>query len=322
MAQFDLPLDQLRSYRYPEQEPADLDAFWSQTLAEARKHPLDVRLEPVRTPLRTVTVRDVEFAGFAGDRVRAWLVTPAAADGPLPVVVEYIGYGGGRGLPHENLLWASAGFAHLVVDTRGQGGVWSVGATPDPHGSASSTPGFMTRGVGSPHEHYYRRVFTDAVRAVDAARTLTGVDPSRVLLTGGSQGGGIALAVSALVPDVAGLAAQVPFLCTIRRSVAITDRNPYAEVKRYLAVHRQEEEQVFATLDYFDGAFLATRSRCPGWFSAGLMDQVCPPSSIFAAHNAYAGGPKRIQVWPYNEHEGGGADDDIAVVEWFRELVG
>jgi cephalosporin-C deacetylase len=34
------------------------------------------------------------------------------------------------------------------------------------------------------------------------------------------------------------------------------------------------------------------------------MDTVCPPSSVFAAHNAY-GGSKRIQVWPYNGHENG-----------------
>ncbi|GAB3806705.1 acetylxylan esterase [Micromonospora zhanjiangensis] len=323
MAQFDLPLDQLESYRYPDAEPADLDAFWSRTLAEARKHPLDVRLEPVVTPLRTVAVRDVEFAGFAGDRIRAWLVTPADADPdrPLPVVVEFIGYGGGRGLAHQHLLWASAGFAHLVVDTRGQGAGWSVGATPDPHGSTSSTPGFMTRGVDSPDDHYYRRVYTDAVRAVEAARTVAGLDPDRIVVTGGSQGGGISLAVSALVPDLAGVAARVPFLCAFRRSVALIDRDPYAEVRRYLAVHRNKRDVVFGTLDYFDNAHLASRSRCPAWISTALMDDVCPPSTVYAAYNAYAG-PKRIQVWPFNGHEGGGADDDLLVLDFFRELLG
>ena len=32
---FDLPLEQLQNYRPPRNEPADFDAFWAQTLAEA-----------------------------------------------------------------------------------------------------------------------------------------------------------------------------------------------------------------------------------------------------------------------------------------------
>ncbi|WP_208751489.1 acetylxylan esterase [Arthrobacter sp. PM3] len=38
--------------------------------------------------------------------------SPRGATGPLPTLVEYAGYGGGRGYPEETLLWASAGFAH------------------------------------------------------------------------------------------------------------------------------------------------------------------------------------------------------------------
>ncbi len=44
-------------------------------------------------------VHDVTFAGFGGHPVRAWLTLPAQRSGPLPGVVEFIGYGGGRGLP-------------------------------------------------------------------------------------------------------------------------------------------------------------------------------------------------------------------------------
>ena len=34
------------------------------------------------------------------------------------------------------------------------------------------------------------------------------------------------------------------------------------------------------------------------------MDDIRPPSTVFAAYNHYAGG-KEIRVWPYNRHEGG-----------------
>lgn len=171
MTQFDLPLDQLHSYRSASVEPEDFDAFWAETLGEARAHELDARFEPVPTGLSAVEVFDVTFAGFDGQPVKGWFVLPAGTTEPLPVVVEFIGYGGGRGLPHTHLLWASAGFAHFVMDTRGQGSGWATGDTPDPVGSAPAFPGFMTRGVEDPYTYYYRRVFTDAVRAVEAARS-------------------------------------------------------------------------------------------------------------------------------------------------------
>jgi cephalosporin-C deacetylase len=34
------------------------------------------------------------------------------------------------------------------------------------------------------------------------------------------------------------------------------------------------------------------------------MDEVCPPSTVFAAFNHYAG-PKEIEVYPFNGHENG-----------------
>ena len=37
----------------------------------------------------------------------------------------------------------------------------------------------MTRGIDDPANYYYRRVFTDAVRAVDAVRTLDAASTPR-----------------------------------------------------------------------------------------------------------------------------------------------
>ena len=50
----------------------------------------------------------------------------------------------------------------------------------------------MTRGILEPETYYYRRLITDAVRAVEAVRAHPAVDASRVVVTGGSQGGGSA----------------------------------------------------------------------------------------------------------------------------------
>ncbi|SDM62589.1 acetylxylan esterase [Allokutzneria albata] len=316
----DLPEDELRAYRSAQTEPADFDAFWDRTLAESRRYEPAVDVVPVETGLRTVDVFDVTFPGFDGQPVKAWLRLPAHRDGSLPAVVEFLGYGGGRGHPLESLLWSSAGFAHLVMDTRGQGSTWATGDTPDPVGSGPAFPGVMTRGIESPETYYYRRVFVDAVRAIEATRSLTEVDSTRVALYGNSQGAGIALAAAALDGAVSALVARVPFLCDFPRAPVITDRGPYREIAQYLKIHRHAVERVHATLRYFDGVNFARRAKAPAWFSTALMDAICPPSTVFGAFNAYAG-PKTITVWSYNEHEGGGIEDEAIALAAVREVL-
>jgi cephalosporin-C deacetylase len=83
------------------------------------------------------------------------------------------------------------------------------------------------------------------------------------------------------------------------------DTYPYQEIAQYLNSHRDQVEQVFNTLSYFDGVNLAIRAKASALFSTGLMDMVCPPSTVFAAYN-YWNGPKEIRTYTYNGHEGGG----------------
>ncbi|RLK47847.1 acetylxylan esterase [Microbacterium telephonicum] len=306
MPRFDLSPAELAAYLPEVREPADFDAFWQSTLAQSRAAGGGVTVTPVPHPFTTVDVSDVTFPGFAGDPVKAWLITPRGVDGPLPVVVEYIGYGGGRGVIGEKLGWASAGYAHFVMDTRGQGSAWGTGGdTPDPHGSGAAFPGYMTRGIDDPAAYYYRRVFTDAARAVDAVRTLPGIDPARVSVVGASQGGGIAIAAAGLSDGLVASLPEVPFLCHFERAIGLTDRDPYNEVVRYLSVHRGAEDRVFETLSYFDGANFAKRATSATLFSVALMDFTCPPSTVYAAFNHYRTDDKQIEVYPYNDHEGG-----------------
>ena len=323
MPRFDLSLPDLQSYLPEIREPDDFDEFWSGTIAEARSVGGEVAITAVETGLTQVDVFDVTFPGYGGEPIKAWLTAPHGAAGPLPTVVEYIGYGGGRGLPHERLTWAAAGYAHLVMDTRGQGSAWgSGGETADPHGSGPATPGFMTRGIDAPANYYYRRVFTDAVRAVDAVRTLVHlVDPARVAVAGASQGGGIAIAAGGLSDDLVAVLPDVPFLCHFERAVGFTERDPYHEVARYLTVNRGATERVMSTLSYFDGANFAKRITAPALFSVALHDQTCPPSTVYAAYNRIPVEDKAIEVYDFNDHEGGGPFQQAAKLRWMRSYI-
>jgi cephalosporin-C deacetylase len=320
MTQFDLPLDELRAYRPDRHEPVDFDDFWSRTLAESRSAGFPARFEPFDAGLTTVEVSDVTFAGLGGDAIKAWLLLPVSRQGRVPCVVQYLGYGQGRGHPVDWLTWASMGYAHFVMDTRGQGSQGSYGATPDRYPAGGPQhPGFFTRGIENPDDFYYRRLIADCVRAVDAVLDHPAIDRMRICVAGGSQGGGLAIAAAGLSRDVSVLHADVPFLTDFRRGVRITDISVYAELIGYLRIHRLAEEVAFATLDYVDGVNFAVRASATALFSVGLMDEICPPSTVFAAFNHYAG-PKDISVWPYNGHEGGGTHQVLERAARLRTL--
>ncbi|MFW6597698.1 acetylxylan esterase [Propionibacteriaceae bacterium Y2011] len=328
MAHFDLPLDKLHSYRPDLSVPDDLQSFWERTLAEARGHDLALRVEQIDNRLTLVDTYDLTFAGFDGSPVRGWLHVPAGTTEALPTVATYKGYSGGRGFPHADNVYVLAGYAQLVLDTRGQsygGGGWEV--TPDtPRGAAPNhVPGQMTRGILDPENYYYRRVYTDALRLLDVAAALPQCDTGRLAVAGGSQGGGITIAVAGLAAltgiELVGSAPDVPFLCDFPRATTLVNTLPYEEIARYLKAFRDHVEPAFWTLSYFDGAILGRWATAPTSFSVGLMDTTCPPSTCFAAYNWYGDGhvtDRDMQVYSFNGHEGGGDYRKQQLLDWLK----
>lgn len=334
MPLFDLPLEQLRTYTSAVTAPAGFDAFWDRTVNEARGFPLDAVFEPVDNHLTVIDTFDVTFSGYGGAPVKGWLHLPAnrEAGTRLPAVVQYAGYSGGRGLANQDTKWAQAGYAHFIMDTRGQGYGGSVGETADPHPSAGEVAhaGLMTRGAGSREDYYYRRVYVDAFRAVEAAQAHPAVDASRIVVAGVSQGGGITVAVAGLaagrLDGVIAALPDVPFLQDFPRAIDIAPRGPYSEIAAFLGRHRERYEPMLAVLNYFDGVNLARAAAVPALYSVAQMDDVCPPSTVFASFNAYGanaggGASKDIEVYRFNNHEGGQEHHWIRQLQFLRKLL-
>jgi cephalosporin-C deacetylase len=293
MPWFDLSAEELAEYRIATAEPPELDAWWAERLAAARAAARAAELTRYEPELYApLEVHDVAFSGADGDRIRAWYIRPR---GSAPTVVRFIGYGGGRDLPSSHLALPALGYALFVMDTRGQGGRWSAGATEP----ANST--VMTQGITRPADYYYTKLFTDAVRAVETAAELAG--GAAVAVSGASQGGALALAAAALAPDLVRLChADVPFLCDIQRAITLAPSAPYTEVPEFLAQNTALIPAALDTLRYVDCALLARRITARSLLSTALMDTICPPSTVFAAYHEIEAG-KDIVVHPYAGHD-------------------
>jgi len=317
----DLALPQLRQYCPDVQEPADFDEFWAGQLATARAHGGEPTFAAADSRVRHAEVLDVTFPGYGGEPVRAWLLDPHERAPGATLVVEFIGYGGGRGDPFDWLTFSCAGYPHLIMDTRGQGGGWRGADTPDlSDNGAPSTPGFMTRGIADPRTYFYTRLFIDAARATDAARRHPAIAGLPLVTTGRSQGGGLAIAAAHLGDDITAALPDVPFLAHPRRAVDVTDTRPYGELAEYCRVHSDQSDQVFTTLSYIDVVNHAKRASAPALFSVGLADAITPPSTIFAAFHHYAG-RKDIAVYPFSGHEGGETRHFLAQLDFLAGLA-
>ena len=299
----DLPLNELYRYQPELTAQVDFDLFWNALKDEAQNIPLQLKTVPKSYPLAGMNVYQFSFAGFRNSILHGLLVEPVDRRHDAPVAVQFHGYNWNSAQVHYAFAHVLAGRSCLLLETRGQDL-----ASPDhnlyPNGAAA---GWLTKGILDKNQHYYTYVAMDGYRAIDALKAFYRSPTLPVIAEGISQGGGLALITAGLHPNVAAVAADVPFLSHFRRSVAISTQGPYAEIAHFFKIQdplHQLEAQLYQTLSYIDAMNHAARIKAPALMSVGLEDDICPPSSVFAAYNHIATSHKKLNVYPDWGHGG------------------
>jgi cephalosporin-C deacetylase len=295
----DLPLEQLKVYKPPLTRRSDFKNFWDSNKKLSEEQPLNPVLKRLEYPVKKLEAHLLSFEGFLDKTpISSWFIKPVGK-GPFPALLILHGYGGHRGTISDHLGWILQDVAVMAIDIRGQSG-----DTPDfakyPPGSIT---GHMTKGILDKGTYYYRYVYMDCIRALKTLSILDYVDNDRIGVTGASQGGGLTLVVSALGENVSLSLPEIPFLCHFERAVEVAAFDPYLEIPRYLKMHPEDTGKVFETLSYFDAMNFAQDIKCPILMSVGLMDTVCPPSTIFATFNHLASEIKELAIYPGMGHE-------------------
>ncbi|CAM2918205.1 alpha/beta fold hydrolase [Paenibacillus sediminis] len=281
-------------------EAAELDRFWDNVLMNFDHKPLNGSMNPYKSPLNGVDVYHVTYEGFDETPVHGWYLVPSFLNlDQYPCIVIYQGYTADRGLPERYASWLLLGYAVFAVDTRGQGGD-TGNRLYSAHGT---TKGWITQNITQKEQSYYMAAAIDAVKAVDWVSSRAEINPYKIAVMGGSQGGGLALLASALNTKVSLVIADIPNMCHLDFGV-MHSVGSLAEVAEYVKRRPDQFDLVMHNLAFFDVMNLAYRIHCPVRMSVGLKDTVCWPESIFAAYNQIQA-EKHLDVHPFSGHEVG-----------------
>jgi len=316
-----MPLAQLQTYAGRNPRPADFDVYWDQGLKDVRALGTVFSLIPVETGARFADCFDLTFTGVGGARVHAKLVRPKGLTGPAPAIVRTHGYTWRAGDWTDQLLWAAQGYIVVALDCRGQAGD-SIDTSVTLH---SDFHGHIVKGLREgPASLMYREHYLDCAQICAITLAMPEVDAARVATEGGSQGGGLALVGAALEPRIAYCWCRYPFLCDYLRVWEMDlAKGAYQGIKDWFRVYdplHQREDYVWETLGYIDIQHLAPRIRAEVLMVTGLMDDICPPSTQFAAYNKITS-PKSMLIYPDYGHEGMHGHDDL-MFNWFAEKLG
>ncbi|MEA2063207.1 MAG: acetylxylan esterase [Gemmatimonadota bacterium] len=303
--------------------PENFDRFWREAKAELLRIPIDARHEKVAVVDSGDARRfKVSLANVGGTRVYGWLHLPEGG-GPFPTVLSIPGSGIGR--TGRFAGFTKAGMAVLAIEVHGLepknheiiGAAQWIRPVDDEIKYFVSLQngilaGYHSFGRENPYRYFHRRVLQGAMRALDYLHTRADVDTSRIIVFGGSQGGGLSLLTAALDKRIKAVVATVPAFCDRTASFSARASRPDSRGTR-------DMQQVMRTMSYYDAALAAELIRVPALIGVGFIDPVCRPTRVYSAFNNLKG-PKTMENF-YTMGHGAPPDWRKKTISWLLEQM-
>ncbi|MBD0293995.1 MAG: acetylxylan esterase [Flavisolibacter sp.] len=281
--------------------PQDFKQFWDKAKTDLAAVPLDARMTllPERCTEK-VNVYHVNLQNIGNSRLYGILCVPKK-EGKYPALLKVPGagvrpYGGDIGNAERGMITFEIGI-HGVPVTMDPGVYVNLG-----QGALS---GYWAYNMDNRDRFYYKRVYLGCVRANDFLVSLPQFDGTHLGVMGGSQGGALSIITAALDTRVKYLAAFYPALSDVTGYLHGRAGGWPHYFDRYNASANDKKDKI-ETVSYYDVVNFAKTLTIPGMYSWGFNDEVCPPTSMYAAYNVITA-PKELFVaqetghWTYPE---------------------
>lgn len=294
--------------------PADFGQFWASAITESAKIQMDARVTYLpEQSTATIDVYLVNLQNFkAGQRLYGYLCKPKAA-GKYPVLFEPPGAGVKPIAPNVNL--ASQGFITLSTEIHGISPLLDKNTYTE---ISNAFGDYTTIRLDDKDNYYYKRVYLGCLRALDYLTSLPEFDGKNVLVTGGSQGGALAIVTAALDKRVTAVSSFYPALADITGYLhGRAGGWPHLLNANNIAQNNTPEK--LKTIEYYDVVNFARNLSVPGFYSWGYNDNVVPPTSVFAAINSIKA-PKTVEITPISAHWRF-AETNQKSIEWLKKQV-
>jgi cephalosporin-C deacetylase len=276
-------------------KPSDFDTFWKQALHEMRMVPFAFHVTEVKKEKDINEIGYFHYLGAKREKIYGFYLKHD--DEKRPTMLMFHGYNYHKGDPHDYQDWYDLGVNVFAIDIRGQ-----MGLTKDQYPYQSGDQHLMTRGLLQPEAYYMKHVYQDGIQLMNIVKTCPFVDENRIILHGASQGGGIVLALAALM-DCYKVYADVPSY-TYFRGRMDTKNGSIREIEDYCITYQLNRETVIHNMQYVDLVHLVDRIKAPVMASVGLKDDICPARYFMLAYDKITS-PKSLYEYPDAGHEGG-----------------
>ncbi|MGL4976400.1 MAG: acetylxylan esterase [Cetobacterium sp.] len=313
MPNIDLPLSELKKYKGRDICPADIDEFWKKSVEKLSKSDADVRITPAEFKSPVADCYDLVFKSFDGEDIYVKMMLPKNIKKQVPAIVQFHGYGGYSDEWSKKIGYVASGNAFFSMDCRDQMGK---------SGESHFKTGNLVRGVLDGAESYFWKVYLDVKRVLDIVFNNENIDKERVATLGYSQGGALALVGGALDNRVSKVFSVYPYLSDFKRVWEMDfggfAYNELRDLFRYYDPQHLKEDEIFKNLAYIDIKNLTKNITGDVVMVTGLMDNICAPSTQFAAYNNIDAKKEHL-IYPEYGHENIPGLEDI-IYNWLLTL--
>ncbi len=302
--------------------PDDFDEFWEKGRRRLGDIPLDYQKE--RVDLYSDQNHDmykISFANINDTRIYGYLLIPRDGQEEYPALISVAPAGRNRPTPAfmdrlNNISTDQAICLYMSVYDH------DLGRSPAYYRDYESKDGTPSTATEDPEAYFLRRAILGIDRAISWLAERPDVDSSRMVFSGGSQGGGMGLILAGLNQNITAVAAGIPALCD---HLAFLDGRLPAWPgilgnRERRGMTDEHIEALKKMLPYFDAVNFARRIQAPVFISAGFLDTVCPPSGAYAAYNVITA-PKKIVGDPGEAHNVS-QETNALKLPWLRDKLG